>query len=317
MLTAVPVRVDSITVNRLVLLASGALLAVLPVGCSEPTSCFDVEYVAGFEVRNAATGAPICDAEVGIDGKRANGVQLTGSLCGYWVFFRPGTYQVEVRRANFNSATFTAVVTGETECNTITGVTPRTVAMYPLSGDGSCHNRCGTPSCGTCPTPTMIDVGGYKIDASKVLVSDYWQFLAAIPAVDASLPECSTASGWPLDLPSHGPGGFSFCAAMTYCLWTGRRLCGKIGGGPNGFDDYANPDLSQWYHACSVPLQGYHYLPLSGMLDDPAEWEDSCSNGQCRVRGGRSSDAGRNSCNDPGAASWTVKDQYAFRCCDP
>ena len=31
----------------------------------------------------------------------------------------------------------------------------------------------------------------------------------------------------------------------------GKRLCGKIGGGPNAYADWANANGSQWYNACS------------------------------------------------------------------
>ncbi len=42
-----------------------------------------------------------------------------------------------------------------------------------------------------------------------------------------------------------------WCDAYAYCQAVGKRLCGKIGGGANGFSDYANASTSQWYAACS------------------------------------------------------------------
>jgi formylglycine-generating enzyme required for sulfatase activity len=41
-----------------------------------------------------------------------------------------------------------------------------------------------------------------------------------------------------------------WCDAYAYCAGVGKRLCGQIGGGPNGFNDIANAGLSQWYRAC-------------------------------------------------------------------
>ncbi len=42
-----------------------------------------------------------------------------------------------------------------------------------------------------------------------------------------------------------------WCDAYAYCQAVGKRLCGKIGGGMNNYDDYANASTSQWYAACS------------------------------------------------------------------
>jgi formylglycine-generating enzyme required for sulfatase activity len=42
-----------------------------------------------------------------------------------------------------------------------------------------------------------------------------------------------------------------WCDAYAYCAAHGRRLCGNRSGGPNYFGDYANPNASQWYYACT------------------------------------------------------------------
>jgi formylglycine-generating enzyme required for sulfatase activity len=58
-----------------------------------------------------------------------------------------------------------------------------------------------------------------------------------------------------------------WCDAFAYCQGVGKRLCGKIGGGANGYGDYANASLSQWYHACvsdganSTYVYGNTYQP--------------------------------------------------------
>lgn len=43
------------------------------------------------------------------------------------------------------------------------------------------------------------------------------------------------------------------CDARAYCRWAGKRLCGKVGGGPIKGDDPSklDPNASQWYNACS------------------------------------------------------------------
>jgi formylglycine-generating enzyme required for sulfatase activity len=41
-----------------------------------------------------------------------------------------------------------------------------------------------------------------------------------------------------------------WCDAYAYCKSVGKRLCGKIGGGANAPNDYADPTKDQWYNAC-------------------------------------------------------------------
>ncbi|MBI4705726.1 MAG: SUMF1/EgtB/PvdO family nonheme iron enzyme [Deltaproteobacteria bacterium] len=43
-----------------------------------------------------------------------------------------------------------------------------------------------------------------------------------------------------------------WCDAWAYCLAVGKRLCGAIGGGANGFADFADPARRQWYNACTA-----------------------------------------------------------------
>jgi formylglycine-generating enzyme required for sulfatase activity len=51
-----------------------------------------------------------------------------------------------------------------------------------------------------------------------------------------------------------------WCDAYAYCKWAGKHLCGKIGGGTNGFSDYATATLSEWFNACSAGgAQKYPY----------------------------------------------------------
>lgn len=117
-----------------------------------------------------------------------------------------------------------------------------------------------------------------------------------------------------------------WCDAYAYCKAVGKRLCGKAGGGANGFADYADASASQWYRACTsgeanniytygntydaaacvgsgvapASAVGSHprcqslvegYGGVSDLTGNVWEWEDSCSGNAgaadlCRRRGG-------------------------------
>jgi len=112
-----------------------------------------------------------------------------------------------------------------------------------------------------------------------------------------------------------------WCDAYAYCEAVGKRLCGRIGGGANAFNDFADAAKSQWYNACSSGgTQIYPYgdtyqssycngaefaagttittgflvkcrspIPYAGVSDmsgNVSEWEDLCDGDSCRLRGG-------------------------------
>jgi formylglycine-generating enzyme required for sulfatase activity len=115
-----------------------------------------------------------------------------------------------------------------------------------------------------------------------------------------------------------------WCDAYAYCKWAEKRLCGKIGGGANAWDDFADPTKSEWQNACSAGgtrtfPYGDTYMasacngretgpnetapvesnatcegPFAGLFDlsgNVREWEDSCYEATgpedlCRSRGG-------------------------------
>ena len=59
-----------------------------------------------------------------------------------------------------------------------------------------------------------------------------------------------------------------WCDAYAYCQAVGKRMCGKIGGGTNGYDDFRNASLSQWYNACSS--HGANTFPHGSTLNSSA-----------------------------------------------
>lgn len=185
-----------------------------------------------------------------------------------------------------------------------------------------------TASCVRSP----VTAAGFTIDATEVTKGQYLAFVQAKGTNTSGQPAfCSwntsytPTSDWPPTVGDYDePAAWvDWCDAFAYCAFAGRRLCGKIGGGTNLLDDYANPTLSQWMQACVGPsLLAFPYGntfdsarcngPLSGnfgavpvgsaatcvggyprlfdMSGNVWEWEDSCiaSTGAtdlCRVRG--------------------------------
>lgn len=164
------------------------------------------------------------------------------------------------------------------------------------------------------------------MDATEVSNAQYAQFLAASPATSGQLPECAwntsyvPALSWPATGKDEYPVVYvDWCDAYAYCKWAQKRLCGKIGGGTNAYDEHALATRSQWYNACSAGgTKTYPYgstysgtacngdengvgatLPAGskltceggypGLFDlsgNVREWEDSCSGATCRLRGG-------------------------------
>jgi formylglycine-generating enzyme required for sulfatase activity len=191
-----------------------------------------------------------------------------------------------------------------------------------------------TDSAASCPGtagPTGVRVGTFCIDATEVTSSQYAMFLAVNPQ---PLPSpCAfntdyTPTVWP---PVHGINdepvvNVNWCDAYAFCGWAGKRLCGKIGGGPVLPALDADPMSDQWFYACSHGGDGTHSFPyggsyVPGTCNDPQrgaggvlpvaslsnciggypgiydmagnvyEWEDSCSgttgaSDSCDARGG-------------------------------
>ncbi len=112
---------------------------------------------------------------------------------------------------------------------------------------------------------------GYCIDSTEVTRSQYLAWVNASPSTANQPSGCSWNTSfapnisvaqeiaWGLALQDPVT-NVNWCDAYSYCVGLGKRLCGKIGGGPNGFNDYANAALSEWYAACtSNGTYGYPY----------------------------------------------------------
>jgi formylglycine-generating enzyme required for sulfatase activity len=107
--------------------------------------------------------------------------------------------------------------------------------------------------------------GGYAIDATEVTRSQYQAWLSTNPSTGGQRSECSRNADFSPDANcmqwaevckgsacgQHPQVCVDWCDAYAYCQDVGKRLCGKIGGGANDYDDYKDATKSQWYHACA------------------------------------------------------------------
>lgn len=191
----------------------------------------------------------------------------------------------------------------------------------------------------TDPAPMVALPDGYSIGRTEVTIAQYQAWLRTSPTPNLQIPDCSWKTSfvprptlytgddcnYQSDCCNYPVVHVDWCDAYAYCQSIGRRLCGKIGGGPNGWNDYANENSSQWYNACSShgvntyvygndynpntcnteateggqtkvaahlqcqsPVKGYQGVyDLTGNV---REWEDSCDEAShyCRLRAGSS-----------------------------
>ena len=98
--------------------------------------------------------------------------------------------------------------------------------------------------------------GSYSIGQTEVTQAQYAKFLAekegdlsGQPAICSFNTTFVPLSPWPpLTRFDYPVTSVDWCDAYAYCKWAGRRLCGRIGGGPGTIGELGS---SQWYNACS------------------------------------------------------------------
>ena len=112
---------------------------------------------------------------------------------------------------------------------------------------------------GTVEPAKMVHLpAGFWIDSTEVTRAQYAAWIETNPSTSDQLPECqwndsyTIPANYPVeDRHDHPVAGVDWCDAYAYCKGVGKRLCGKIGGGPTGVDDHYDATISQWYYACS------------------------------------------------------------------
>jgi sulfatase modifying factor 1 len=141
-------------------------------------------------------------------------------------------------------------------------------------GDGSAVTDApdddGTTS-STCPGaqgPAMVDVGGYCVDSTEVTQAQYLLFVNAEVSLGSQPVYCMQNGTWVPSgqWPPSGAGtlpvtSVTWCDALGYCAWAGKRLCGKIGGGSADPVAVNVAASDQWFSACSHAGDGQHAYP--------------------------------------------------------
>jgi hypothetical protein len=228
-------------------------------------------------------------------------------------------------------------------------------------GDGGCPSACppDKPTCenGQCVVrgPVMVSVNSFYVDSTEVTVADYKKFLAAKGSDTSGQPsECSWNTAYWDSTNSMNPDTWpitnvDWCDAHAFCAWAGKRLCGKIGGGPvtAEADLFMTPPSNEWYLACGGPNGGTHpnsnpmcnstdgfgdlgpvgsfpgcegfYPGLFDLEGNAAEWIDGCQvqdGGEvCFLLGGGIFDA-KSYCDEVyDAPRNATAVSYGFRCC--
>ena len=151
------------------------------------------------------------------------------------------------------------------------------------SGSGGASGAAGSSgSAGAVVEPSkMVQLpAGFWIDSTEVTRAQYAAWLETNPSAAEQISECAwntdytPVCNWPpAEEPNHPVVCVDWCDAYAYCQGVGRRLCGKIGGGPEGIDDYNDAANSQWFYACSsgglyeYPY-GNEYEPAACNMED-------------------------------------------------
>jgi formylglycine-generating enzyme len=143
------------------------------------------------------------------------------------------------------------------------------------SGDASVDNKSDGPieeDAGEGLAIVVGGPGGFAIDRHEVTVAEYGEFRATAAAFDAGLKECTwNASYEPSCTPSTRANApmtcIDWCDAYAYCVWKGKRLCGRIGGTPQTTDDFPDAASDEWTRACAGGLDSNRFA--YGPTGDP------------------------------------------------
>jgi formylglycine-generating enzyme required for sulfatase activity len=211
---------------------------------------------AGFNAGNATSGAPA--------GTAANGA--TAGMNGAAV----GGGNVPIYGG---SSGITGVgIAGIGAATTLGGRSSSGGGNLGIAGVTTTAAGAGNAGAQACPGtggPTMVMLPqGYCIDSTEVTRAQYGAWLSSTTAATINAQDIATCSWNTSFVPHEGCMAGSYvcqgsgcgnhpqvcvdwCDAVAFCKGVGKRLCGKIGGGPNAYDASQWATASQLYQACS------------------------------------------------------------------
>jgi formylglycine-generating enzyme len=166
------------------------------------------------------------------------------------------------------------------------GATPDgTVVDNDASADGNADSEAPVGCTGTQPSTMVTLAEGYSIDSTEVTRCQYQLWLDTAPSTSGQAPACisnvdftpfnesNSEECWPPGTRGKEPVVcVDWCDAVAYCKAVGKRLCGKIGGGSNDPNDFADATRSQWFNACSSG--GKFQYPYGDTYDNGTKCND-------------------------------------------
>jgi formylglycine-generating enzyme len=167
------------------------------------------------------------------------------------------------------------------------------------------HDLCVAKMVAVRAKPPDAGTAEYQIDATEVTRGQYRSWLLSNPPLPPSTDaSCGWKYGWSdpgkgaamdWDAEHHPVAEVDWCDAYYYCAGVGKRLCGRIDGGPNDVDADVNvAGIDQWYTACTsqgaFDERGYPY---------GQEYSPNACNGGDAAKGGAVAVATMTGCQSP------------------
>jgi formylglycine-generating enzyme len=152
----------------------------------------------------------------------------------------------------------------------------------PGTGGSVSGGSAGTPPCPGTGGPAMVRLPeGYCIDSTEVTMRQYQDWLDTNPSTAGQETFCA-GNAFELDAncvrtdPAYPIVGHNeypvvcvdWCDARAYCSAVHKRLCGRIGGGSETWEECTTRGVSQWHGACTSGGTNSHYVYGNGFNPD-------------------------------------------------